>query len=105
VHSREDEVSTGVRGHYRFRHGDVELDAPAGTTVYMPKGEPHVFNNIGTEPGEHLATLIPGGLEKMFREVSAAGLQMQRDNAKLDEFFAKYGLKRLPPSSLPLSNG
>ena len=34
VHTREDEVFTIVRGHYRFRHGDEEMDAPAGTTIF-----------------------------------------------------------------------
>src|SRR5687768_12983639 len=53
VHSREDEVFLVVRGHYRFRHGDHEVDAPEGTTVYMPKGVPHTFRNVGKEPGEH----------------------------------------------------
>lgn len=103
VHSREDEIFTVVRGHYRFRHGDVEMDAPPGTLVFMPKGIPHVFKNISSEPGEHITTFVPGGLEKMFLEASAAKVQMPRDADKLNEIFAKYGLKSLPPDSLPLS--
>lgn len=47
-------------------------------------------------------TLAPGGMEKLFREVSSAGLQMPRDKARYDEICAKYGLKNLPPDSLPL---
>jgi len=103
VHSREDEVQTVVRGRYQYRHGDEELDAPPGTTVFMPRGVPHVFRNVSNEPGEHVLTLVPGGLEKAFREVSAAGLQMPGDKAKYDEICAKYGLKNLPPDALPLS--
>src|SRR5262249_10882535 len=41
VHSREDEFFTVVRGRYRFRHGDEEMDAPAGSTIFMPRGIPH----------------------------------------------------------------
>jgi quercetin dioxygenase-like cupin family protein len=103
VHSREDEIHTVVRGHYRYRHGDEEVDAPPGTTIFMPRGIPHTFRNIGDEPGEHELTLVPGGLEKAFREVSAARLQMPRDKAKYDEISAKYGVRNLPPDSLPLS--
>ena len=103
VHSREDEVHTVVRGHYRYRHGDEEVDAPPGTTIFMPRGIPHTFRNVGDEPGEHELTLVPGGLEKAFREVSAARLQMPRDKAKYDELSAKYGVRNLPPDSLPLS--
>ncbi|KRA81199.1 cupin domain-containing protein [Altererythrobacter sp. Root672] len=105
VHSREDEVFTIVRGHYRFRHGDEEVDAPAGTALFMPKGIPHTFRNIGTEPGEHVLTLIPGGLEKMFREASDAGLQMPRDRERYTELAARYGVRTLPPDSLPFSPG
>ena len=104
VHSREDEIHTVVRGHYRYRHGDVEVDAPAGTTIFMPRGVPHVFRNVSSEPGEHLVTLIPGGLEKMFREVSAAMVQMPRDSNKYDLISWKYGMTNLPASVLPLSS-
>lgn len=105
VHSREDEIHTVVRGHYRYRHGDTEMEAPAGTVIFMPRNIPHVFRNVGTEPGEHLVTLIPAGMEKMFREVSEAKIQMPRDVATLDEIYAKYGLTNLPAAALPLSIG
>jgi len=104
VHSREDEVFQVVRGHYRFRHGDEEIDAPAGATIFMPRGIPHTFRNVGDEPGEHLVTLVPGGLEKLFREVSAAGLEAPRDSARLAAMSARYGLRLLPPDALPLSD-
>lgn len=103
MHSREDEVFTVVRGHYRFRHGDMEVDAPPGTVVFLPRGEPHTFMNVSDEPGEHTTTAVPGGLEKFFREVSASQLEMPRDMAKLNEIGNKYGLTHLPPASLPLS--
>lgn len=105
VHSREDEIHTVLRGHYRYRHGNEEVDAPAGSTIFMPRGVPHVFKNVSNEPGEHLVTLLPGGLEKMFREVSAAGLQLPRDLAKLDVISWKYGMTNLPFSALPLTGG
>lgn len=105
LHSREDEIFTVVRGHYRFRHGDMEVDAPPGTVVFLPRGQPHTFKNVGAEPGEHTVTAVPGGLEKMFREVSAANVQLPRDKATFDAIFAKYGLTSLPPAALPLSTG
>ena len=103
VHSREDEVFTVVRGHYRFRHGDEEVDAPAGTTLFMRRGIPHTFRNIADEPGEHLVTLVPGGLEKMFREISAGRFQMPADRARYDAVLARYGMRSLPPDSLPFT--
>ena len=105
VHSREDEIHTVVRGHYRYRHGDTEIDAPAGTVIFMPRNVPPVFRNVGNESGEHLVTLVPGGMEKMFRAVSDAKLQLPGDLAKLNEIYAQYGLTNLAPASLPLSKG
>jgi mannose-6-phosphate isomerase-like protein (cupin superfamily) len=103
VHSREDEVHAVVRGHYRYRHGDEEVDAPAGTVIYMPRGIPHTFRNIGDQPGEHLLTIIPGGLEKLFQEASAAQVRLPQDKARYDELSAKYGVRNLPPDALPFS--
>lgn len=102
MHSREDEVFEVVRGHYRFRHGDQEVDAPAGTIVFMPRGIPHTFRNVSEEPGEHILTLVPGGLEKMFREISGMQIQLPRDSAKNEEIALKYGVTILPPSDLLL---
>ena len=105
VHSREDEIYTIVRGHYRFRHGTEVIDAPAGTVVFLPRNVPHAFANIGDGPGEHILTLVPGGLEKMFREVAAAQIELPRDLAKFREISAKYGLKFVPRESMPISAG
>ncbi len=103
MHSREDEVFQVVRGHYHFRHGDQQVDAPAGTILFMPRGIPHTFKNISNEPGEHVVTLVPGGLEKMFRDLSANEVQLPRDNDKYEEIASKYGLTVMSPDSLPLS--
>lgn len=81
----------------------TEVDAPAGTVVFLKRGEPHTFRNISQEPGEHTVTLVPGGLENFFREVSENGVQMPRDSAKRSEIGNKYGLTHLPPAALPLS--
>lgn len=105
MHSREDEVFEVVRGHYRFRHGDQQVDAPAGSVVFLPRGIPHTFSTVSDEPGEHTLTIVPGGLEKMFREISDAGIQLPRDAAKNAELAAKYGVTLLPPDALPLSSG
>lgn len=105
IHSREDEVFEVVRGHYKFRHGDHEVDAPVGTIVFMPRGIPHTFRNVSNEPGEHVLTIIPGGLENMFREISINNLELPRDIDKYAKLALKYGITLLPPTALPLSGG
>jgi quercetin dioxygenase-like cupin family protein len=104
VNTREDAVLVIVRGHYRFRLGSEEIDAPVGTILFMPRDVPHSLQSIGDEPGEHLLVLVPGGLEKMFREISTAQIELPRDLEKLQEIAAKYGVKGVPPAPMPLSN-
>ena len=104
VNTREDAVVVIVRGHYRFRLGSEEIDAPTGTILFMPRGVPHLLQKIGDEPGETLLVLVPGGLEKMFREISTAQIELPRDLAKLQQIAAKYGVKGVPPESMPFSN-
>jgi quercetin dioxygenase-like cupin family protein len=103
VNTREDAVVVIVKGHYRFRLGSEEIDAPTGTILFMPRDVPHLLQSVGDEPGEHLLVLVPGGLEKMFREISTARIELPRDLAKLQEIAAKYGVKGVPPGSMPLS--
>lgn len=105
LHSQRDQVFEVVRGHYRFRNGEREVDAPAGTIVFMPRGIPYTYRNVGNEPGEHILTNIPGGLENMFREISTNNLELPRDIEKYATIARKYGITLLPPTALPLSGG
>lgn len=50
VHSREDEFFTVLRGRYRFRHGDHEMEGLPGSTVFMPKGIPTSSATSPTSP-------------------------------------------------------
>jgi hypothetical protein len=54
VHRSDDEV---LEGSLRFRFADGEVDAPAGTTVFVPAGSPHAYWE--TEPSRYLIFLTP----------------------------------------------
>ena len=41
VHRSDDEGWHVLEGSLRFRFADREVDAPAGTTVFVPAGTPH----------------------------------------------------------------
>ena len=47
-----------LEGALRSRLGDREVDAPAGTTVFVPAGTPHTYW-VTAEPCRYLIFLTP----------------------------------------------
>jgi mannose-6-phosphate isomerase-like protein (cupin superfamily) len=58
VHRSDDEAWHVLEGSLRFRFGDREVDAPAGTTVFVPAGVAHT-NRVSAEPSRYLIFLTP----------------------------------------------
>src|SRR5258708_40252328 len=66
VHANEDEAFYVLEGQLRFRL-DAELkSAPAGSFVFVPRGTPHCFQNIGDRPARILVLFTPTGMEHFF---------------------------------------
>jgi mannose-6-phosphate isomerase-like protein (cupin superfamily) len=104
VHSREDEIFIIVKGHYRVRHGDEEVDAPPGAILFMPRNVPYVFRNISDEPGEIASLFFRAGSRSCSARSRTPSSSCRGDLAKLQEIHAKYGFKNLPPpDSMALS--
>ena len=57
IHRSDDEAWHVLAGSLRFRFPDREVDAPAGTTVFVPAGSPHTYRV--TEPSRYLIFLTP----------------------------------------------
>src|SRR5512134_2402992 len=73
VHHADDEAWHVLEGTLTFRLEDKEVDAPAGTTIFVPAGVPHdYFESQG--PARYLILLTPrlrdliAALEKAPRE-------------------------------------
>jgi quercetin dioxygenase-like cupin family protein len=66
THAGEDEAWYMLAGTLRFRLGDDEAEAPAGTFVFVPRGTPHCFTNAGDEPARILVLFTPSGMERFF---------------------------------------
>ena len=58
VHRSDDEAWHVLEGSLRFRFADREVDAPAGTTVFVPAGTPHTYW-VTAEPSRYLIFLTP----------------------------------------------
>lgn len=57
VHREDDEAWHVLEGRLCFRFGDDEVDAPAGTTVFVPAGVPHAYSVL--EPSRYLIIMTP----------------------------------------------
>jgi quercetin dioxygenase-like cupin family protein len=98
VHTREDELFHVIDGRFRFWAGDESLLAEAGTTLVLPRGLPHRFENAGEFSGRLLVTVTPGGFENFF-------LDLEREQvgtlAAAEAIAARYGLIFLPADTPP----
>jgi quercetin dioxygenase-like cupin family protein len=57
VHTADDEAWHVLEGRLRFKFADREIDAVAGTTVFVPAGLAHTYEAI--EPSRYLIILTP----------------------------------------------
>src|SRR3954462_9422941 len=73
MHAAQDEVIYTLAGQFRIKLADELIDAPAGSFVFIPRGTPHTWQNIGDAPARFFATLMPAarGFEEFFTRYAA----------------------------------
>ena len=89
MHTREDETFYVCEGEVLFRVGEIEILAPTGTTVYLPRGVPHGFRV--NKPTRALLSAYPAGVEKMFRRISELP-SGPPDMERIKQICAEYGI-------------
>ena len=98
LHLDQDEWWYVLEGEYLFEIDGKQVKASKGATVFARRGTRHTFQNISATPGRVLVTVVPGGLDVFFEELSAmfpkgAALDME----KLATLFRKHKLELLGP--------
>jgi quercetin dioxygenase-like cupin family protein len=68
VHDQDELIYT-LGGSMRVKLGDTLSEAPAGSFVFIPRGTPHTWQNIGSEPLRFFATIMPAAVafEEFFK--------------------------------------
>ena len=66
VHEADDEAVHVIEGTLRFCCGTEKFDAPAGTTVTIPRGLVHAWQNLSDTPTRALITFTPGRMQRLF---------------------------------------
>jgi mannose-6-phosphate isomerase-like protein (cupin superfamily) len=85
-HRNEDEAWYVLEGRLRFRIGDDEIEAPAGSAVLAPRGNPHTFWNPTEEPARYLLIMAP----KTWSLVEEIHKTEDRSPDRMRELFEKY---------------
>ncbi len=67
VHHVVDHCFYIIQGIFTFTLGAVEMEAPAGSVVFIPHGTPHAFKH--NEEARALCFVIPAQMEGFFREL------------------------------------
>jgi hypothetical protein len=82
-----------------FVVGDERFTAGAGQLVWLPRGVPHTFANLGDEPVWALGVILPAGIEAMFAEQAEyfTSLQGPPDPDRIEQIGARYGVRSLGP--------
>ena len=95
THSREDECSYILAGELMFEVGDQTVQAGPGSYVLKPRGVPHAFWNLGSEPARVMEIHVPDFFDQFYDELGAilGGTVSQPDRqAAQAALHAKYGL-------------
>ena len=66
THASEGESMYVLDGEMRFKLGDEIHAAPAGSFVFIPRGTPHTWQNVGDGPARILIHFTPSGMERFF---------------------------------------
>ena len=75
IHHEREETFEILEGTFRFQVGDEEFDATAGTSVWVPRGVPHAWANVGPDTGRMLFIFTPGGIDDFFLEIGRHSLE------------------------------
>jgi quercetin dioxygenase-like cupin family protein len=98
LHPHQEEYFYVMEGEVVFQLGDSRRRLGAGDSVLGPRGVPHTFSPVGTQPGRMLIAFTPAGkMEEFFRATAVP------NGPVLDaELFRRYDMEYLGP---PLVTG
>lgn len=68
-HLAEDELFYIVEGEVSFTAHAETRTVGAGESIFVARGTPHSYRNVGSVPARMVAVYTPSGMEGWFREV------------------------------------
>ena len=93
LHRSDDEAWYVLEGTLRVQVGKEEVEARAGSAVFVPRGTPHTYWNPGPNPVRYLLVMTTN-IYRMIQEIHA---MQERTPSALRAVFAKYDSELLDP--------
>ena len=85
IQHREDECFYVLEGQFEFVIEGASIEVGPGSLIYVPKGNLHAFNNVGTATGRLLVSQTPGGLHESFIEEAGKLLATEKATSSAEE--------------------
>jgi quercetin dioxygenase-like cupin family protein len=103
LHVNEDELMYVLEGRLRFRLGETDHSAPAGSCVFIPRGVSHAWQNAGAGRARILFVFTPASpaLERFF-ERSAELPEDTRMAAAFKTLASDAGMEVVGPPLAPI---
>ena len=86
VHHSDDEAWYVLKGTLAFQLGDQQVEAPAGTAVFAPRGVPHTYWNPYPTPARYLLIMTPT-IRRLIDELHTSA---ERDPGALQTIYHRY---------------
>ena len=84
-----------VQGRFRFRCGANDILVAAGQFLQVPRGLPHLYENVAKDWGRLLNIITPGGLEPFFVELEAASRSSPVSFDRILQLGSRHGISIL----------
>jgi mannose-6-phosphate isomerase-like protein (cupin superfamily) len=88
-----------LTGEFRFEIGSELATAPASTFIFIPKGVPHTYTNVGTADGRILFWFNPAARMAGYFEELAQFRSERPTDQKLDDIASRHGVEIVRGSS------
>jgi mannose-6-phosphate isomerase-like protein (cupin superfamily) len=86
LHHNDDEAWYVLEGVLFVRVGDKDVEAVAGSAVFVPRGIPHTYWNPGPGPLRYLLVMTP----RVFDLIQAIHAMKERTPGALQAIFREY---------------
>lgn len=86
LHHNDDEAWYVLEGALIVRVGEKDVEARAGSAVFVPRGTAHTYWNPAAEPARYLLVMT----SKIYRLIHEIHATKERSPAAMQELFRKY---------------
>jgi len=86
LHHKDDEAWYVVEGTLCVQVGDDEVEARAGSGVFVPRGTPHTYWNPGPDPARYLLVMT----SNIYRLIQGIHALKERTPAALQTLFKNF---------------